>query len=72
MMREDAPANRLMGQALSVYFLVAAVMPFVGAYPVPLVGVGVGPVLGSWLAIGAFSAACSIAEKTDIAPDRTN
>lgn len=72
MMRDAAPANRLMGEALSLYFLVAAVMPFVGAYPVPLVGVGVGPVLGSWLAIGAFSAACSIAEKADIAPDRTN
>ena len=70
--RRSAPATRLMGEALSVYFLVAAFMPFIGAYPVPLVGVGVSPVFGSWLAIGAFSAACAIAEKANTSSNSTN
>lgn len=66
------PENRTMGEALSVYFLVAAVMPFVGAYPVPLLGVGVSPVLGVWLAIGAFAgvAGASPAQLLRSAPPR--
>ena len=47
----------LMGAALSLYFLVQAVMPFVGAYPVPLAGMGVSSILGAWLGLGVFAAA---------------
>lgn len=45
------------GAALSLYFLVQAVMPFVGAYPVPLAGMGVSAILGAWLGLGVFAAA---------------
>lgn len=47
----------LMGAALSLYFLVQAAMPFLGAYPVPLAGMGVSPILGAWLGLGVFAAA---------------
>ena len=63
------PKSRLTGEALSLYLFVAAVMSFMGAYPVPLVGVGVSSVLGSWLAIGALLAASSLPQK-DIARQR--
>lgn len=45
------------GAALSLYFLVQAAMPFFGAFPVPLAGMGVSPILGAWLGIGVFAAA---------------
>lgn len=53
-MRDALPEGRVTGEALSVYFLIVTFMPFVGAYPVPLVGMGVSPVFGSWLAIGVL------------------
>jgi hypothetical protein len=68
MMRAASPENLRAGEALSLYFLVAAVMPFMGAYPVPLVGVGVSPVLGGWLAIGALLAAGSPPRQAGGAP----
>lgn len=63
-MRNDAPSNRMIGEALCLYFIVSALMPFVGAYPVPLMGVGLSPILGSWLAMSALVAASSLPEKT--------
>jgi hypothetical protein len=47
---------RAAGLALSVYLLLTAAMPFLGAFPTPLVGVGLSPVLGWWLAVGALAA----------------
>ena len=38
--RSWATIGFLLGAALSLYFLVQAVIPFVGAYPVPLAGMG--------------------------------
>lgn len=52
---KETPTVRRAGEALSFYFVISAVMPFVGAYPVPLVGVGMSPVLGAWLAIGGLA-----------------
>ncbi|MBC7928909.1 MAG: hypothetical protein H7039_24965 [Bryobacteraceae bacterium] len=49
------------GVALSVYFLVCAVMPFFGAFPVPLTGMGMSPIVGFWLGIGALTAVCDSA-----------
>lgn len=31
-------------------------MPLVGAFPVPLTGMGMSPILGFWLGIGVLSA----------------
>ena len=41
--------------ALSALFAAWVVTPFLGHYPVPLVGVGLSPVLGSWLAVGLLA-----------------
>lgn len=46
----DAAGGRA-AEALSVYFAATAVMPFLGAYPVPLVGAGMSFPLGLWLAM---------------------
>ncbi len=54
--RTGPPAGRWSGEALSVYFLICAAMPFLGAYPVPLVGMGMSPILGAWLAAGVLAA----------------
>ncbi|RYG38108.1 MAG: hypothetical protein EON93_02625 [Burkholderiales bacterium] len=63
LMRKGATVGRRAGEVLSVYFLISAAMPFVGAYPVPLVGIGMSPIIGAWLATGVL--ACLIAaEKT--------
>jgi hypothetical protein len=48
---------------LSLYFLISAAMPFVGAYPVPLVGIGMSPILGAWLATGVL--ACLVVSERD-------
>jgi hypothetical protein len=41
--------------ALSLYLVVSALTPFLGAYPVPLVGVGLSPILGAWLGVGLLA-----------------
>lgn len=46
---------RIAAGALSALFVVWVVTPFLGHYPVPLVGVGLSPVLGSWLAVGLLA-----------------
>ena len=40
--------------ALFVYFLGCMVMPLFGAFPVPLAGMGMSPILGFWLGAGAL------------------
>lgn len=42
--------------ALFTCFLVCALMPLLGAFPVPLVGMGMSPILGYWLGIGTLIA----------------
>jgi hypothetical protein len=43
--------------ALSLYIAIVALAPALGAFPVPLMGVGMSPVLGLWLGIGLLAAA---------------
>lgn len=49
------PALRLGGAALGLYLLVCAAMPFLGAFPVPLVGMGMSPIIGAWLGVGLLA-----------------
>jgi hypothetical protein len=49
--RRTAPAT-----TLASYFLTISLMPLVGAFPVPLTGMGMSPILGYWLGIGVLSA----------------
>ncbi len=48
---------KLAGAALSLCLAAWAVTPLFGAFPVPLVGVGMSPILGAWLGVGLLAAA---------------
>jgi len=41
---------------LSVYLLLSAITPALGAFPVPLVGMATSPILGFWLGVGLLAA----------------
>ncbi len=49
--------GRRAGAALTAYFAGCALAPLVGAFPVPLAGMGMSPVIGFWLGVGALLAA---------------
>lgn len=51
----EEPVRRA-GRALSALLLVWSWAPALGAFPVPLVGVGVSPILGAWLGVGLLAA----------------
>ncbi|CAL1692532.1 hypothetical protein MMB232_02706 [Brevundimonas subvibrioides] len=50
------PGTRLAGQALSLCLVLWALSPLFGAFPVPLVGIGMSPILGAWLGMGLLCA----------------
>lgn len=52
----DGPAKAA-ALALAACCAVSALAPALGAFPVPLVGIGMSPVLGFWLGAGALAAA---------------
>jgi cell division protein FtsW (lipid II flippase) len=46
--------------ALAIYGMFSVLTPLLGAFPVPLVGMGMSPILGAWLGIGLLAAlSCS-------------
>ena len=49
------PRARPAALALCAYFAVAALATAVGAFPVPLVGMGVSPILGAWFGVGLLA-----------------
>lgn len=53
--RAGAPGLRLAGAALGLCLLGWAATPMFGAFPVPLVGVGLSPILGAWLGAGVLA-----------------
>jgi len=55
--RSPADDVRWAGLALSALFLVWCIAPAFGAFPVPLVGVGLSPILGAWLGVGLLAGA---------------
>ncbi len=50
-----SPTERLAGAALGLCLLLWAVMPFLGAFPVPLLGLGMSPIIGAWLGVGLLA-----------------
>ncbi len=54
--RSAPPVPRLAGWALSLCLLLWMTMPLLGAFPVPLVGIGMSPILGAWLGVGLLAA----------------
>ena len=59
--RLPAKEVRTAGYALSGLFLIWSVAPALGAFPVPLVGMGPSPILGAWLGVGVLAAAARFA-----------
>ena len=57
--RPERPAARTAALALSAYLAFSALAPLFGAFPVPLVGIGVSPVIGSWMGAGVLAATVS-------------
>jgi cell division protein FtsW (lipid II flippase) len=52
----DGPQTTVPALALAACCLASALAPAIGAFPVPLVGMGMSPVLGFWLGAGALAA----------------
>lgn len=48
------PSVRVCARGLAAYLVLSALAPLAGAFPVPLVGMGVSPILGAWLGIGGL------------------
>ena len=46
---------RLAGAALGLCFLLWSAMPFLGAFPVPFLGVGMSAIVGAWLGVGLLA-----------------
>lgn len=56
--------------AVSAYFLGCALLPVFGAFPVPLVGMGMSPIIGFWGGFGALMAVSdSVADSAVYAPE---
>ncbi|WP_372785414.1 hypothetical protein [Phenylobacterium sp.] len=52
----DRRAVRAAALALAIYGMLAVLTPLLGAFPVPLVGMGMSPILGAWLGAGLLAA----------------
>jgi cell division protein FtsW (lipid II flippase) len=50
-----APGYRLPGLALGVLLIAWSAAPFVGAFPVPFLGIGPSPIIGAWLGVGLLA-----------------
>jgi cell division protein FtsW (lipid II flippase) len=55
----ERSAARTAALALGAYFVFSALTPLFGAFPVPLVGIGVSPVVGFWMGAGLLVAVAS-------------
>ena len=51
--------------ALSAYFVLSALTPLFGVFPVPLVGIAMSPVIGFWLGVGLLVASASWKDTAD-------
>jgi hypothetical protein len=47
---------------LATYFALSALTPLVGTFPVPLVGMGMSPIIGFWLGCGSLIAVSGTSE----------
>jgi cell division protein FtsW (lipid II flippase) len=66
--REGEVVPRAAALALIIYFLLSAVTPALGAFPVPLVGMGMSPILGFWLGAGLLGALASVRRTSSPSP----
>lgn len=54
-LRHATPDLRLAAAALAVCLAVWTLAPFLGAFPVPILGVGPSPMVGAWLGMGVLA-----------------
>jgi hypothetical protein len=57
--RAERPVARTAALALGAYSVLSALAPLLGAFPVPLVGATMSPVVGLWLGAGLLAAVAS-------------
>ena len=57
--RPESSVVRTAALALSAYFVLSALTTLFGAFPVPLVGISMSPVVGFWLGVGLLVASAS-------------
>ncbi len=57
--RPEPSSVRTAALALSAYFVLSALAPLFGAFPVPLVGLSMSPIIGFWLGVGLLAASVS-------------
>jgi cell division protein FtsW (lipid II flippase) len=55
---QDGAPVKAAACGLTTYLALSALAPAFGAFPVPLVGMGVSPILGVWLGFGCLMALC--------------
>jgi hypothetical protein len=69
--RRDAAgsAHPAAALALTGYFISAAVCPACGAFPVPLVGLGMSFPVGYWLGVGLLCATANFPNRTRLEPN---
>jgi hypothetical protein len=61
--RDTVTPSRDAALTLATYSAVAALAPAVGAFPVPLMGIAISPILGAWLGIGALLQLASTSDR---------
>jgi hypothetical protein len=60
--RGSRPSVRDAALSLAAYSGLAALAPAAGAFPVPLMGIAVSPILGAWLGLGGLMRVAAIDE----------
>lgn len=61
--RAVPPPAQAAAWALAVYLGAVILAPLAGAFPVPLVGMGMSPIVGLWLAVGLLAASARISPR---------
>lgn len=68
--RSAATPASTAGLALSAYLLATGLMTVLGSFPMPLLGVGMSPVLGFWLGVGLLASALGTSPPDRPVPSR--
>ena len=63
--RNARPCVRDAALSLIVYSGLAALAPAVGAFPVPLMGIAVSPILGAWLGLGGLMRVAATSQRSN-------
>jgi len=64
----EGSRTRTAAHALSAYLLLTMIAPAIGAFPVPLMGMGMSPIIGSWLGVGCLALFARLNRAGDAAP----